>query len=108
MPMIHSVQTVHLSCIEIKTISKDRNELLLDPRHLGVQPGPSKIISEPMVHFAQTVHLSYVEVNTTSKWAKMSFHLTHVIKEYQWGVPKAISMPMVNSVPNRAIILRLD
>jgi hypothetical protein len=52
----------------------DRNELPLDPRHLGVQSGAYKMIYEPMVHLAQTMYISCVEINTISKWTKMSFH----------------------------------
>jgi CDP-diacylglycerol pyrophosphatase len=38
--MVHSVQTVHLSCVEINTISKiDKNELQLDQRHIEVPSG---------------------------------------------------------------------
>jgi hypothetical protein len=60
----------------------DRNELPLDPRHLGVSLVVSKIISEPMVHSAQTVHQYCVKINIVSKWVSkwtdMSFHFTHV------------------------------
>jgi hypothetical protein len=36
-PMVHLVQIVHLSYVEINTISKQSpNELALDPRHVGV------------------------------------------------------------------------
>ena len=52
----------------------DRNELLLDPRHLGVPSDASKMISEPVVRSVQTMHLSCVETNTMSKWTKTSFH----------------------------------
>ena len=50
----------------------------LDPRHVGVPSGVSKIIYEPMVRSMQTMHLSCVEINTVSKWTDTSFHLTHV------------------------------
>jgi len=43
----------------------DRNEIPLEPRHLGVSSGASKIISEPCS--AQTVHLSCVNISTISK-----------------------------------------
>jgi hypothetical protein len=67
-PMIRLVQTMHLSCVKINTISKiDRNEFPLDPRHVGVPSVAPKIISEPMVCSAQTVNLSYVGINTISK-----------------------------------------
>jgi hypothetical protein len=57
----------------------DRNELLLDLHHLGVQSGMAKMISKPMVCLAQTVYLSCVEINAISKWTEMSFHLAHVM-----------------------------
>jgi hypothetical protein len=56
----------------------DRNDLLLDPRRLGVQSIMSKMIYEPMVHSAQTVHLSYIKIDGISIRTKMIFHLTHV------------------------------
>jgi hypothetical protein len=68
MPVVHSAQTVHLSCAEIRTISKQvKMSLSFDPRHLGVQSGASKKISEPMVRLVQTVHLHGIEINTISK-----------------------------------------
>jgi hypothetical protein len=38
----------------------------LEPRHLGVPSGASKMISQPMVRSAQTLHLSCVKINTIS------------------------------------------
>jgi hypothetical protein len=56
----------------------DRNELALDPRHIGVPSCVSKLIAQPMVRSAQTMHVSYAKINTISKQTEMSFHLTHV------------------------------
>jgi hypothetical protein len=56
----------------------DQNELPLDPRHLRVQSGASKMIYEPIVRLAQTVHLSYAGTNTISKQIETSFHLMHI------------------------------
>jgi hypothetical protein len=53
----------------------DRNELPLDPCHVGVPLGAFEMISEPMVRLAQTMHLSCVEINTISK-------RTHITKEF--------------------------
>jgi hypothetical protein len=63
--MVHLVQTMYLSCAEIKTFQTDRNGLPLDLRHLGVAPRVPIAISEPMIHSAQTVHLSCIEVHVT-------------------------------------------
>jgi hypothetical protein len=60
----------------------NQNELPLDPRHVGVSLGVSKMISKPMVHLTQTMHLSYAEINTMSKQSKTSFHLTHITYEF--------------------------
>jgi hypothetical protein len=125
--MIGLAQTVHLSCTNTNTISKqketrfdlthfflkfhrvrpnqflsiwyvrpnhepilyqdyhypptDWNELPLEPHHLGVPSGASKMISDPMVHVAQTVHLSCTEHNTVSKRIETRFHLTHFTLE---------------------------
>jgi hypothetical protein len=60
-------------------LQTDRKELLLDPRHLGVQPGVSKMISEAMVCLTQTVHLSCTEINTIglfwrNRWVPSGVH----------------------------------
>jgi hypothetical protein len=59
-------------------LQTDRNELPLDPCHLGVPSGASKMVSEPMERSTETVHLSCTEINTISKRTEMSFHLAHV------------------------------
>ena len=56
----------------------DQNELPIEPRHLVVPSGSSKMISELMVHLAQTVHLSCTDTNTISKENEVRFHMTHV------------------------------
>jgi hypothetical protein len=54
----------------------DRNEILDDPRHLGVPSAASNIVFEAMVRLAQTVHLSCIKISTISKRIEMSFHLS--------------------------------
>jgi hypothetical protein len=56
----------------------DQDNILHDPRHLGVQSGVSKMIPKPMERLAQTVHLSYTETNTISKRIKTRFYMTPV------------------------------
>jgi hypothetical protein len=46
------------------------------------------MISEPMAHFAQTERLSCIKINTISKPTEMSFHFTHVTKEFHQVRPK--------------------
>jgi hypothetical protein len=53
------------------------NKLPLEPRHLGVSSGASKMISKPMVHSAQTVHLYCISTNSFSKQTEKRFHTTH-------------------------------
>jgi hypothetical protein len=65
-PIVRSMQTVHLSCIKIRNISK-QTKLSIEPHHLGVSSGASKPISELMVCLAQTVHLSSTDTNSVSK-----------------------------------------
>jgi hypothetical protein len=78
-PMVHLMQTVQLSCVKISTMSeKDQNELPLEPRHLVVPSGASKMIFKPMVHLAQTMNLSCTDTNTVSKWKEVRFLMTHV------------------------------
>jgi hypothetical protein len=56
-------------------LQMDQNEIPLEPRHLGVPSGASKMISEAVVCSTQTVHLSCVKISTISKWTKSSIHL---------------------------------
>jgi hypothetical protein len=81
-PVVRSAQTVHLSCINISTMSKvqtEQNEPALEPRHLEVPSGVSKSISEPMVRLTQTGLLSCTDTNTVSKRTETRFYMTHVI-----------------------------
>jgi hypothetical protein len=55
----------------------DSNKLQLEPHHLGVSSGASKMISEPMVHTSQTVHLYCIDSNTVSRRTETRFHMTH-------------------------------
>jgi hypothetical protein len=80
-PLVRSVETVHLSCVKISTVSK-QIELLLEPRHLGEPLGVSKMIFEPMVYLVQIVHLSFTDTSTVSKRTKMIFHLTQITYEF--------------------------
>jgi hypothetical protein len=103
-PMVRLAQTLHLYCTDSNTISKrtktrfqmthsprsarflrqdyrylqtDSNKFPLQPRHLGVSSGVSKMISEPMVRSAQTVHLYCTDTNTVSKRTETRFDMTH-------------------------------
>jgi hypothetical protein len=62
--------------------------LLLEPWHLGVPSGVSKIISVPTVCLAQTMHLSLTDTNTVFKWTKTRFHMTYVTLEFYRVRPK--------------------
>jgi hypothetical protein len=76
-PMVRQAQTMHLSCVMISSIP-ERTELSLEPHHLGVPLGVSKMIFEPMVCLAQTVHLSCTDTQTVSKEKEVRFHMTHI------------------------------
>jgi hypothetical protein len=54
----------------------DSNKHPLEPRHLGVSSGASKMISEPIVCSAQTVHLYCNDTNAVSKRTETIFHMT--------------------------------
>jgi hypothetical protein len=69
----------------------DRNKFLVEPHHLGVPSGASKIIYEPMLRLTQTMHLSCTNSNTISKRTKMRFHRIHIIKEFYRVHPKRLS-----------------
>ena len=65
-PMVRLTETVQISCVKISTISK-WGELSLEPHHLGVPSGASKVIYEPMVRLAKNVYLSCTDTYTVSK-----------------------------------------
>jgi hypothetical protein len=65
----------------------DRTELPLQPRHLGVPPSASKMISMPMVCSVQTMYLSCTDTNIASKRTKTRFHMTHITYEFHWVHP---------------------
>ena len=73
----------------------DRNELSVEPRHLAVPSGVSKMISEPMVRSTQTVHLSCVKISTISKWSELSLEPHHL--EVPSGASETISKLMERS-----------
>jgi hypothetical protein len=88
-PMVRLMETVLLSSIKISIISeKDQNELPLEPRHLVVPSGASKMIYEPVVCLAQTLHLSCTNTNIVSKRKEERFYMTHVTYEFHRVSPK--------------------
>ena len=58
----------------------DRNEISLEPRHLGVLLGAVKKISEPCLE--QTTHLSCTNTNNISKQTETRFHLRLVSYDF--------------------------
>jgi hypothetical protein len=76
-PVVRSMQLVHLCLVKISTITK-RTEHSLEPNHLGVPSGASKMISELVVCLAQTEHLSCTDSNIVSKDKEERFHMTYV------------------------------
>jgi hypothetical protein len=56
----------------------DQNELSLEPRHLSVLSGASKMIPMSNVRLAQIVHLSCTDTKTVSKLTETRFDMTHV------------------------------
>jgi uncharacterized protein YcgL (UPF0745 family) len=76
MPMLRSVQTVHLSCVALYPNGTNRAPPV--PRRLRSTLGMSKMIYEPMVHLTQTKHLSCTDTNTVSEQIETRFHMIHV------------------------------
>jgi hypothetical protein len=96
-PMVCSTQTVHLSCIKIRTISKRTEaELLLEPHHQGVPSGASKTISKPMVHWQKPCHylqMDWNELTLDPKWFPSQW--------YVWRKPCTCLPPTLTPSPNR-------
>jgi hypothetical protein len=59
----------------------------LDPCHLWVPSGASKMIYKPMVRLTQTEHQSCTVANTVSKQIETRFHKTHVTLEFHRQPP---------------------
>jgi hypothetical protein len=95
MLMEYLAQTVHLSCVEIKTIFKQTEmSLHLTDVTLEYHRVCLKWFSEPMVRSTQTVHLSCIKINTISKWLETSFQFTHVTQEFHRVCPKRLPCPL--------------
>jgi hypothetical protein len=73
---------MHLSCIEINTISK-WIEASFHLTHITYESHRvrAKMICKPIARSAQTVQLSCVKISRISKETETSFHLTHITKE---------------------------
>jgi hypothetical protein len=87
--LIHSVQTVPLSCVKIGIISK----LTETSIHLGLvteeyhQVRPKQFLGllyvwcKPCIYLAPTLILPFPskkDTNTASKWTEMRFHMNHI------------------------------
>jgi hypothetical protein len=87
--MVRLAQIVHLPCNDTNPISKRiENEILLEPRHLELSSGASKMISEHLIHSVQSVYQSCVKFGIISKRTETSIHLGLVTKEYHQVRPK--------------------
>jgi hypothetical protein len=89
--MVRLLQTVHLSCVKISTISKR-----------------TLTISMPMVCSVQTMHPSCTDTNTLSKQTKTRFHMTHVTYKFHRVRPKLfMSLWYVQCKPCTYLVSRL-
>ena len=72
------MQTVHLSYIKIRTISKQTEPRfhmsLFTKEYLRVRP--KQFLSLWCIRLMQTVHLSFIKISTISKQTEPSFHLS--------------------------------
>ena len=59
-------------------LQTDRNEFPLEPRHLVVPLGASKMISKPVVCLARNMPLSCTDTNIVSKRKDARLQMTHV------------------------------
>jgi hypothetical protein len=87
-PVVRSMQTVHLSCVKISTISNELNQASTCASAPRSTIGCVKMIYETTLCLEQTVYLSCTDTNTISKWTIMRFHVTHVTLEFYRVHPK--------------------
>jgi hypothetical protein len=97
MPMVHSAQTVHLSCDEINTLQTDWNDLPLDLRHLGAPFGVPKSDFRAYGTFGANHEpiLPRDEYDLQIDRNKLPLDQHHL--EAPLSVPEKISKPMVLS-----------
>jgi hypothetical protein len=80
MPVVHSAQIVHLSCVEINTISKQTKTSFhlthVTSEYHRMRPKWFLIL---WYVWAQTVLLSCVEINTISRQSEIIFHKIYAI-----------------------------
>jgi hypothetical protein len=91
-PIARSVQTLHLSCVEINTISK-QTEASFHFTHITYESHQvrAKMICKPIARLAQTMQPSCVKISTISKGTEMS-DLRHLgVPSF---VPKMIFKPV--------------
>ena len=69
-------------------LQTDRNKIPLEPRHLGVPSGASKMIFGTRVHSVQNLHLSCIKITTISKRTETSIHLSLITYEFHRVRPK--------------------
>jgi hypothetical protein len=79
MPLVLSAQTMHLSCVEINTISK-QTKTRFHLTHITLEYHRVCPKWFPCVLYVR--HKSCTEINTIFKQTKMRFHLIHVTYEY--------------------------
>jgi hypothetical protein len=74
----------------------DRNELALDPHHVGVPSGGSKMITKPIVCAVQTMHYLAL-ILTLSPYEPNNLSLNPFDIGVPSVVPKTISEPIAGS-----------
>jgi hypothetical protein len=95
-------------CQDEHNLQTDRNELPVEPCHLGGPSGASKMISKPMVRLAQTMHLSCNDTKIVSKRTEMRFQITHVTKEFHQVNQKwFLSLWYIRCKPSTYLVSRL-
>jgi hypothetical protein len=96
--MVRLEQTMHLSCTDNNSVSKQTKTRFHDPRHLGVLSGASKIISEPTVRLVQTEQLCCVKHYLQMDRNELPLEPSHLAVPS--GASKMISKLMVRLVRN--------
>jgi hypothetical protein len=74
-PMIRLAQTMHVSCTDTYTVSKQTETRFHSPRSSN---GCVQNNSEPMVRSVQTIHVSSIKISTISNQTETSYDLSLV------------------------------
>jgi hypothetical protein len=87
-PMVHSAQTMQLSCVKNSAISNELSQASTWASSPRSNIGCVQNHFWAYGMFSTNLHLSCTDTNTILKRTKRRFHMTHATLEFHWVRPK--------------------